>query len=362
MLRQFIKFFLYIFALIALYIAVVLTHGTMTDFQPEDKIELEILGDNQNTIEDSTLSFLNWNVGFCGLGEESNFFYDNGGFLFSNGKMVRSPKEAVLKNFQGLKAIFDAIQADFFLLQELDTDSKRSYHINQFDSLRASNPDLNATIAYNYVADRVPLPILEPWNVMGEVNSGVSTFSRFESEGATRYQFPGNYDWPTRIFQLDRCFILQRFQHANGKDVIVINTHNSAYDKGGKLKKQQMAYLKEFLIQEYEKGNYVIVGGDWNQCPPNFRYDSFPSEEGGEGYTQINIPMDYLPEDWIWVYDPTTATNRKLTNTFEVGETFTTLIDFYLISPNVRLKKVKTINQEFQFSDHQPIYMEVELL
>lgn len=360
MLKKFFKFFLYAFGIFVLYFVVVLTHGTVTDFQPEATIPLEVMGASTEKITDSTLSFLNWNVGFCGLGEESNFFYDNGGFLFSNGKMVRSPQEAVQKNLQGLKSLVQSMSADFFLLQELDQDSKRSYHYNQFDTLRQLKPDFNATFAVNYQSSRVPLPVLEPWNVMGEVNSGVSTFSRFASKEATRHQFPGNYEWPTRIFQLDRCFILQRFPHANGKEVIVINTHNSAYDKGGLLKKQQMEYMKDFLTKEYEKGNYVIVGGDWNQCPPNFKFDAF-SKNDSEGYSQINVPMDYLPEGWVWVYDPTTPTNRKLTDTYEAGKTFTTLIDFYLISPNVTLKKVKTINQDFQFSDHQPIYMEVQL-
>src|SRR3712207_7070413 len=44
-----------------------------------------------------------------------------------------------------------------------------------------------------------------------------------------------------------------------------INTHCSAYDKGGKMKLEQMKYLSQFIDSEYKKGNYVLVGGDWNQ-------------------------------------------------------------------------------------------------
>jgi endonuclease/exonuclease/phosphatase family metal-dependent hydrolase len=32
-----------------------------------------------------------------------------------------------------------------------------------------------------------------------------------------------------------------------------------------------------------------------------------------------------------------------------------------LISPNLTAKQVKTIDQQFRFSDHQPVWMEVEL-
>ena len=119
MLKKFIKFSLYTFAIFVLYFVVVLTHGTVTDFQPKATIPLEVMGTSTEKITDSTLSFLNWNVGFCGLGEESNFFYDNGGFLFSNGKMVRSPQEAVQKNLQGLKSLVQSMKADFFLLLSL---------------------------------------------------------------------------------------------------------------------------------------------------------------------------------------------------------------------------------------------------
>src|SRR3712207_9581560 len=47
-----------------------------------------------------------------------------------------------------------------------------------------------------------------------------------------------------------------------------INTHCSAYDKGGKMKLEQMKYLSQFIDSEYKKGNYVLVGGDWNQLMP----------------------------------------------------------------------------------------------
>ncbi|MEN0006192.1 MAG: endonuclease/exonuclease/phosphatase family protein, partial [Bacteroidota bacterium] len=172
-------------------------------------------------------------------------------------------------------------------------------------------------------------------------------------------QLPGEYAWPTRIFQLDRCILYQQYAVKDDRKLTLLNVHNSAYD-GGVLKAQQMEYLKNLVLEEYEKGNYVIVGGDWNMCPPNFPFDSF-MPGGAQGFGQINIPMDFLPVDWQWVYDPTTATNRKNATPYIKGETFITLIDFYLISPNVFVKNIKGINQEFNYSDHQPVWMEVEL-
>ena len=43
------------------------------------------------------------------------------------------------------------------------------------------------------------------------------------------------------------------------------------------------------------------------------------------------------------------------------GKTFVTLIDFYLVSPNIRVEEVKGINIKFRYSDHQPVRLKVSL-
>ena len=48
----------------------------------------------------------------------------------------------------------------------------------------------------------------------------------------------------------------------NGHKLILINSHMSAYDKGGKMRVKQLRLLNSVMESEYKKGNYVIVGGD----------------------------------------------------------------------------------------------------
>jgi endonuclease/exonuclease/phosphatase family metal-dependent hydrolase len=153
---------------------------------------------------------------------------------------------------------------------------------------------------------------------------------------------------------------LHRIPTSNGKDLVVINVHNSAYDPGDKIKAIQLPYLRDLALREFEKGNYVVLGGDWNQCPPHFRYETF-APALAEGYRQGNIPDDFFPEGWTYAYDPTVPTNRKCQSAYETGKTFVTLIDFFLVSPNVQVRKVRGVGQEFQWSDHQPVQMSIEL-
>lgn len=358
--KNIFKFLGAIVGLFLLYIVSVILHGTITDYQPEEKTNADIVNKSaETTISDSTISLITWNIGFGGLGKESIFFYDAGGTLTSS-VPVTTPKENFEKNQAAIEEFVKINKSDFYLIQEVDIEAKRSYRVNQFEEIQEEIPNYTGAYAMNYNVKRVPLPVMEFWNTMGKVEAGLASYSKYQPKESTRYQFPGNYGWPTRIFQLDRCFLAQRFEVQNGKELIVINTHNSAYDKGGKLKAQQMTYLRNYLLSEYEKGNYVVVGGDWNQCPPNFMFDTFAPGKG-EGYETSSIPYDYLPEDWLWVYDTTTPTNRKLTEVYKDGETFTTLIDFFLISPNLQLNKVRAIDQKFDYSDHQPVYVELKL-
>jgi hypothetical protein len=154
------------------------------------------------------------------------------------------------------------------------------------------------------------------------------------------------------VFMLDRCFLVNRYPLSGGRELLVINTHNSAYDDGS-LRKAQMEYLHGFLMEEYGKGNYVIVGGDWNQTPygfePEFERDVFDT-------IQLSyVPGDYLPGDWTWLYDPTVPTNRRVDIPYKAGVSRTTVIDFYLLSPNLEPLFVEGVYLGFIHSDHQPV-------
>jgi endonuclease/exonuclease/phosphatase family metal-dependent hydrolase len=356
--------------LFLLYLVGCIVYGTATDFQPPEKTILDIEKTAKvspsDTIKKAKLSFLNWNIGYGGLGGKSDFFYDGGHFFFSGDKMVRSPQAFVQEYVAGITDFIQNTPTDFVLLQEVDRGSKRSYYTNEYQEIGKKLSDHHRTFAANFVVQRVPIPICEPWNVMGEMNSGLASYSTYEPKASTRFQFPGEYGWPNRIFHLDRCMSVQHFptSHPEGKELVVINTHNSAYD-GGKLKQQEMEYFKKYVLAEYAKGNYVIVGGDWNQSPPSVPFDQVANAHGiptDAKYNSGNIAADFLPEGWQWVYDINTPTNRKVTEKLVYGETFMVLIDYYLVSPNIRPLKIKGHNLKFAYTDHNPVYMEVELL
>jgi endonuclease/exonuclease/phosphatase family metal-dependent hydrolase len=355
----------YFFGLFLLYVVIMLIYGTMTDFQPEEKIGLIPQAPQAmeaKKIDKAELKLINWNIGFGGLGGRANFFYDAGGFFFANGKMVRSPREDVEYYLKGIDSFLKAERdADFILLQEVDSMAHRSYKMNQIKRFSDIFAGYQYVFGVNFNVGYVPMPVARPWDVIGQVYSGIVTYLRYPATEAVRYQLPGDFGWPMRIFNLDRCMVAHRIPTEKGNDLVLVNIHFSAYDAKGVLRKQEMDYMQKYVLSEYEKGNYVIVGADWNQCPPDFVFNKYmPSMVDSVNYPG-NIAADFMPNGWTWAADTTLTTNRKLNDTYIRDQTFSTLVDYYLLSPNVELLSVKGIDLDYQYADHQPVRLQVRL-
>ncbi|GIV34953.1 MAG: endonuclease [Chitinophagales bacterium] len=351
--RMFVSLLFIIAGVVVLYIGGTLLYGTLTDFSPPASEKVSLEKTSALHPEDSIFTFLNWNIGYAGLGDAEDFFFDGG-------RLVRPKKERVDANLKGIVS-FLATQtdADFILLQEVDRNSKRSYYVDEVRAIAEEVPSYAYAYAVNYRVNYVPAPLNRPWDAMGKVEAGLVTLSRFQPDEALRITLPGEFAWPKKVFWLDRCLLVFRFNLNQGRQLVIINQHMEAYDEGGSIKKQQMDFLKNILLDEYSKGNYIIVGGDWNQCPPDFNYQHFLPDKDSS-YVQLNIPSDFMP-GWTWAFDSNVPTNRKVATPYKKGETFVTLIDFYLVSPNVEVLEVKGIHLDFKYSDHQPVKLKVAL-
>ncbi len=368
--KRFLRILALVILLGLLYLGGVIGYAWFYDFDPPPTEVPDLLGKAQKPVLDKdTLVLFNWNIGFCGLGEAADFFYDSdkSSFYSDGGTNVHTPKDQVEKNLAGvLSTLHSAVrETDFFLLQEVDIRSDRSQEVNEVQAISEKLQGFVEAFGKNYDVDFIPLPLTNP---MGEVLSGLSTWSRYQPAEVKRYAFEGNYNFPNYLFFLDRCFLLERFPLANGTELVLINTHNSAYDDGT-LRQKQMQQLRQVLLEEYSNGNYVIVGGDWNQFPPG--YQGVYAYTQGKGPRMIPpnktdskffVPKDYPAQGWQWAYDPNIATNRALDAPFDPDATYQCIIDFYLLSPNIEILEVKTIDQQFQFSDHQPVTLKARLV
>ena len=337
--------------LIILFVGFV-AYISITDYKPAETEIISLNGNkSENILMPKELSFITWNIGYCGLGKDMDFFYEGG-------KMVRPDEGNFHKYFNGMETLLKSVDSvDFVLLQEVDEYSKRSYYVDQTEIISKVFPGYTSKLAKNYDVKFVPVPVTSP---MGRVKGGIMTLSKYNPAEATRFAYPLITSWPNSLFMLDRCFLTFRYKLKNKKELIVVNTHNSFFVKKEGPRKAELNVLKNYILEESAKGNYVITGGDWNQNPPNFDTDKFLSGDVFEK-TFMQMKDDFMPEGWTWTYDSNYPTNRSVLTPYSKGITKTTLIDYFLTSPNVEVVEVKTIPIDFKFSDHQPVYMRVRI-
>jgi endonuclease/exonuclease/phosphatase family metal-dependent hydrolase len=328
-----------------IYVVVILLWGACTDWCPPQQSEI-VTNETQFAEPDSVLEFISWNVGFGGLGKETSFFYDGG-------KTVIQELPLVEKNINGVADFLaQNNHVEFFLLQEVDSSARRSHDINQIARFQSALNKHSNAFAMNYNVDFVPLPIFNP---MGKVRSGLASFSSLPTHHVERHAFDSQFEWPRRMFFLDRCFLAQQATWQD-HELVIINTHCSAYDTSGSMVAAEIDLIISYAEQAYKEGKYVIIGGDWNQCPPGYS-----PKDPSAGYNEYVLSDDQIPEGWKWVADRKTPTNRKLDKEYDPATSYTSVIDHFLVSPGVNVQDIHVIQTNFEFSDHQPVYLKVTL-
>jgi len=142
---------------------------------------------------------------------------------------------------------------------------------------------------------------------------------------------------------------------------VLVNLHLEAYDSGGAGRIAQTRVLAEFLKAEYEKGNYCVAGGDFNQVFPAYK-DMFPIQQS-EFFTPGIVDDSLFGEGWIFAADPSSPSCRSLDKPYDGNrDNFQFyIIDGFILSPNMELISVKTQDLDFKNSDHNPVKLTFSL-
>ena len=348
--KKLIRAILLVVCLVLILAIGFIAYLTITDYKPAEREDLSISGtaDRSPAVGD-TITLLSFNTGYAGLGEESDFFMDGG-------EEVRTTEAIVEKNMAGIEDVLASGQANIYLLQEVDSGSKRSYNTLQSD-IYANITGLISSYALNFKCNYVPYPL----PTIGKVSSGLQTLSAFNVESAERLSLPSPFSWPVSIANLKRCLMVSYIPiEGSDKQLVVINLHLEAYDDGeGKL--EQTAALWELLNEEYEKGNYVIAGGDFNQAFPGSE-DTYPILDA-ELWTPGELLEADLPDGWYYAFDDSTPTCRLLNEPYQPlsADTQYYVIDGFICSPNVELVEMGTLNLGFSYADHNPVELTIKL-
>ena len=349
-----------IMGVIILAVVILVILLTITEYKPDDIINAEInsLSENTSFIEkNSDLKIMSWNIGYCGLGKYEDFFMDGG-----KTSLPKSQKNVA--NYKaGIRDVIKNQTPDILILQEVDHNSKRSGKKSQ---VKYFKKELNENVAFTFNYKTLFCPI--PFPPMGRIESGLATYTNFNASSAERYKLPSIFKWPVKLANLKRCLLVTRFPvYENGKDtgrkLVLINFHLEAFDNG-EAKKLQTKKLAEILKQEYANGNYVIAGGDWNQ--------KFPTDTGkyatvfNNGWQPGIVDETIIPDGWkICTSEnaPTCRSNQYpyIGEQAEKHEWQYWVIDGLLVSPGIDVKNIYVSDENFEYSDHNPVIMQFVL-
>ena len=343
-----------IVAVLVVFVAALVGFLTVTEYDPPATQEVEVHGTARGELAaGDDISVVTWNIGYGGLSAEADFFMDGG-----SGVRTIS-HDGVLANLSGIEKELAFLDPDFVFLQEVDQDSERTYGINERARLAtAFSPGYTSAYALNYDVAYVPYP-LPP---IGSVESGIMTLSSVQASSATRVQLPCPFSWPVRLGNLKRCLLVERIPiQGSDTELVLVNLHLEAYDDG-EGKAAQTAQLASLLQEERAKGNYVIAGGDFNQSFSNVDTSAYPLL--GDEYWQCGyIDVNSLGDGFTAAMDATTPTCRSLDRPYDGSEPFQFyLIDGFIVSDNLRIDALETIDAGFEFTDHNPVLLNATLL
>ena len=349
-----------VLAVVLLYVGYVF--GTYSRIEDNQALSVtQGSGGVQTAEADTEYKVLCWNIGFGAYEDDFGFFMDGGA------ESRAWSKERLIANIEAIGRTIADENPDISILQEVDFDSDRSYHVDEALALRTFE-DLDAwtdsVFAVNYHSAYLFYPITQPH---GASKSGLLTTSKLGIRSAVRRSLPVETG-VTKILDLDRCYSISRVPTDNGKELVIFLLHMSAYGNSDAIREGQIRMLSQDMQKEYEAGNYVLCGGDFN-------HDLKASNDDNDDAADYEswaypFPREELPEHLSFCIDQLSDTERNaLWNSarnadmeYIPGETYTVTLDGFIISDNIECLQYENVNTGYSYSDHDPVYMKFKLL
>lgn len=296
-----------------------------------------------------------YNIGFGAYTPDYSFFMDGGKSSWA------ASEESVLQTVEGAAALTAGLKPDFAIFEEVDRDSTRSYHVDQKEILDRHFSTYYSAFAQNYDSAFLFYPFLEPH---GKSKSGLTVYSVFPIESTMRRSLPISTSF-SKFVDLDRCYSVSRIPVENGKTLCLYALHTSAYGNSDAIREGQIQMLCEDMEKEYKQGNYVVCGGDFNhdlKADPKQGAEAeswaypFPREALPEGFSFCIDAFSKEEKDAMW------DSARNADMEYVEGVTYTVTLDGFLLSDNVSCEKYEHIRSGYQYSDHEPVLLEFQLL
>lgn len=347
-------------ALVAVVLAAALSYVAyvfLTYSRIEDNQPVETSGDASEPAKiDEEYTILTYNAGFGAYTDDFTFFMDEG--EESRARSEESVKECI----NGIASTALSYDPDIALFQEVDTDSTRSWHINEAAMINKafSAVDNNDSVfTSNFHSAYLMYPFTNPH---GASNSGLLTESRFDITSSVRRQLP-IAKGVKKIIDLDRCYCISHIPVENGKWLVLINVHLSAYGTDAAQGNAQLEMMFGDMKAAYDNGDYVICGGDFNHDFTTDSREYFNPGTDKEYSWCHDFPDEIIPEGFrkCTDYAEGMVHTSRYANIPYSDDSFVVILDGFIVSDNVECTYVQNIDTGYKYTDHNPVVMKFRL-
>ncbi|MCL2747393.1 MAG: hypothetical protein FWE59_01905 [Oscillospiraceae bacterium] len=331
-----------------------LLFALITEYRPEDTTRLDVTDSAgpQMIRVGQTLSLLSFNIGFCGMDAAQDIYTEDG-------QRSRAGSRAdVEANLAAVSDFLRECKPSFLFLQEVDVNSNRSHGVDQRAALEGLFPAYSASFALDYKSPYVLLPLSSP---TGNMESGLLSLLSVSVREGTRVSFQGDRSFFTRLFSPNECFLVTRMAVEAGGELVLINARFADTSDGGALRAGQLEQMRVFLEEEAEKGNYVILGGDFAGQLPGTDSRVFGHRRYAPDWCEP-LPEDYLPAGYRWASDYDIPTRRAGDIPYVMGESYTAVMDGFLVSSNIEISSVNAFDLGFRNAAHNPVQLVFSLV
>jgi endonuclease/exonuclease/phosphatase family metal-dependent hydrolase len=323
---------------------------------PLEQEEASNVGAAPTLSTDQPIKAITFNVQFM-AGTGYHFFYDGGPHNLVDRRDIESTVARV-------GAFIANTNPDFVLLQEVDCGARRTAYLDEVMMLRDALPaDLRNHVSTFYWKSKfVPHP-----KIMGSAGTKLVLFSRYRLGKARRYQLPSRPGNPIeRDFNFKRAILEVEIPLANGKNLVILNTHLEAFPKGTNVMERQVKRLLCRLKSLDEQDVPWILGGDFNLLPPG--QSALLSREA-RGLHREPTEICSIYERYAGVPTIAEATGEHMRHYF----TFTQYsganrlpvrtLDYFFAAPNVAIETYGVMQEGMmELSDHLPVVANFRLI
>lgn len=150
-------------------------------------------------------------------------------------------------------------------------------------------------------------------------------------------------------FILNNRSMIETFVKLNNENLKIFNMHLIPYNMNQEKRIWEFNKILTILMEEYKKGNYIVLGGDFNfNLKPLGTVSDFP-----EFFRNI-----LLKSGWNFLVT-NSPTHRRLVKNQNKAYNLNNL-DGFITSPNIEVIDVKSINN-YELCDHSLIELKMKL-